>query len=437
MNYREWLHKNGDAESLEQAEELRRQAHQLLKAAVASGELYSLDGIESPLSARILEHHGAQTFEMNSNWICSSQEWHCPCCRRSKLEVSRLGRLGQVLAKLVVHHDHMGDAMQSAFHAAFKAAGTSEAQVEGFRLVERMGVAFAAYDEVLICEDCNNADTNAKRLIGEPAHFSFSIGQMQQFIAAKAHRPHELQPEKVISEWTAARPAYELRMRLIQTVAHAAATDAHWFEPSEGRARRVPLLGTRLDPDDAQILRRMSFDTVAKVLGNTAPISIPNRARWRTEIPRLGMPIPENFLAMLRSERVQAAMWAEVADDWRCPICKRAKRETVYIGEKGKVLFRLNNARRNGAWIHTPHFCNHCDATLKNLKAEVSDLLEAKLPDSYSFVTPMELSYSIMARPHSSHAIRASEAAQLVRKIVERLQPVEARRCLLDSGRFS
>jgi hypothetical protein len=113
-------------------------------------------------------------------------------------------------------------------------------------------------------------------------------------------------------------------------------------------------------------------------------------------------------------------MWAEVADDWRCPICHRTKRETVYVGERGKVLFRLNSARRHGAWSHIPHFCNHCDATLKSLKAEVSDLLETKLADSYGFLRPAELAGMITARPHSSHAIKVAEAAQLVRDIVAR-----------------
>ena len=74
----------------------------MIKEAVKSGELTSLDSVESPLSKTILAHHGVQTFEMNGNWICTSQSWSCPCCRRSKFEISRVGSFGQVLAKLVV-----------------------------------------------------------------------------------------------------------------------------------------------------------------------------------------------------------------------------------------------------------------------------------------------------------------------------------------------
>ena len=171
MNLQQWLRAHEDADWFERRAQLSRQAHQHLEAAVESGELVSLDGIRSPLSRRILEFHAAQTIQMNSSWVCTAQDWKCPCCKRSKFEISRVGQRGQVLAKLVVHHDHMGQAMEEAFHAAFKAAGTTTAQVEGMLLVERMGKAFAAFDDILVCEDCNNADTAAKRMVGEPPHF--------------------------------------------------------------------------------------------------------------------------------------------------------------------------------------------------------------------------------------------------------------------------
>ena len=392
----------------------------MIKEAVKSGELTSLDSVESPLSKTILAHHGVQTFEMNGNWICTSQSWSCPCCRRSKFEISRVGSFGQVLAKLVGHHDHMGDAMQIAFHAAFEKAGTTVAQVEGLRLVERMGRAFSAYDEILVCEDCNNADTAASRLAGAKVHFSFSPAQMQGFIDVAPHRPHELRVTEVIAAWKSAEAAYELRIRLINDVAHAAATDSHWFEPSEGAARRNPLLGIRLDTDDRRMLQCVSAVEIVAALRSPTPVSKPNLSRWRTETQKVGKAIPNNFLAMLSSEEVHARLWAEVDDTWNCPICLRSKRDTVYVGDKGRILFRTNCARRYGHWTGVPYFCNHCNGTLMSLKGEINDLIETRLEDSYSFVTPDELAKIIVGRPHSPHLIKKQEAEMLVRRIVER-----------------
>lgn len=166
----------------EQMHALREQALDALVASINAGEISSLDGIDSPLSKKIKTHHQLAVFEMNSNWIGSPQSWVCPCCSRSKFQVSRVGKKQQILAKLVIHHDHMGEALKAAFHAAFEGAGTDVQQIEGQRLVERMGGAFAAYEEVLVCEDCNNADTAAKKLSAAPPYFSFSIGQIRRFI---------------------------------------------------------------------------------------------------------------------------------------------------------------------------------------------------------------------------------------------------------------
>lgn len=150
---------------------LRARALQLLVASVKHGEIVSIDGIDSPLSLRILAHHGEHEFEMNSHWIASSQTWVCPCCERSKYLISRLGKKNRILAKLVIHHDHMSQALEAAFRHAFEQAGTKNPQVKGQQLVERIAVAFAAYPDVLICEDCNNADAEAKKLLGAPGFF--------------------------------------------------------------------------------------------------------------------------------------------------------------------------------------------------------------------------------------------------------------------------
>ena len=100
-----WCLEHPGPYTLNEEIELRKEAMAALVESVKTGDITSLDGVESPLSERIRARHGVTDFEMNSNWVGSSQDWICPCCGRSKFQVSRVGKKGQILAKLVVHHD--------------------------------------------------------------------------------------------------------------------------------------------------------------------------------------------------------------------------------------------------------------------------------------------------------------------------------------------
>lgn len=92
-----------------------------------------------------------------------------------------------------------------------------------------MAVAFAAYDPILVCEDCNNADAHAKALLSQHdkinlTHQSFSISQIRHFAQSQPHTPHQINEDKLSTLWTDVRPTYLARMKLIHEVAKAAVT---------------------------------------------------------------------------------------------------------------------------------------------------------------------------------------------------------------------
>lgn len=401
---------------------LAQKALDMLVESVKTGELTCIDGIDSPLSRKIKAYHKKDEFEMNSHWIGSSQTWGCPCCERSKFQISRIGNKNQILAKLVIHHDHMREVLDAEFHAAFESAGTTVEQIDGQRLVERIGNAFAAYEEVLICEDCNNADTEAKKLVGAPRFYSFSIGQIRRFIQRGDHKPHRINASTAEAVWCEAQPAYELRMKLIRAVAHAAATDSHWYEPYARGADAIPVLGygqQRLA--DSAIRKWVSVESLGRALGPQTKQTERNLSRWRTVLPKPGHPPPPNFLAMLRSDEGRASAWDSVPDHWHCPICKRSKYETVYIADQGKIGFYLRSNPGRGLWAKADTICNHCDSVLMRLKLEISSLIGSTPSNSYGFVSPEELTSIIIPRPHSPHSIRPAQAQSLVSGIVSRL----------------
>lgn len=408
---------------------LRQEALVVLVESVNAGEITSLDGVDSPLSRRIMAHHQNTNFEMNSHWIGSSQDWICPCCGRSKFQISRIGHKNQILAKLVIHHDHMGEVLAAEFHNAFEQAGTLVEQLEGQRLVERIGNAFAAYEEVLICEDCNNADTGAKKLVSAPRFFSFSVGQIRRFIQCSDHQPHRIDAPTAQAVWREAQPAYELRMKLIRAVARAAATDSHWYEPYARRMDAIPVLGYgERRFGDAAISQWISADSLLHALGPQKKPTRRNLSRWRTVPQKPGRFPPENFLAMLRSDEVCASIWDAVSSNWRCPICRRSKYETVYVGDRGKISFYVRTNPGRGCWAKADAICNHCDTTLMCLKREICDLVDSPPRDSYGFVSPEELASVILPRPHTPHSVEPAEAQSLVSTIVSRLSKATTRR---------
>lgn len=385
-----------------------------------AGEVPSLDGVDSPLSRSIQAKHQLYDFEMNSNWIGSSQDWTCPCCARSKFQISRVGKR-KILANLVVHHDHIVKALKLSFHEAFEAAGTNVEQTRGALLVKRIGTAFSAYEEVLICVDCNNADGAAKKEAGCPGSFSFSIGQIKRFIRCADHRSHEI--DKVVCKqvWQEAQPAYELRMKIIREVAHAAATDTHWYEPYERGMTAIPVLGTSQRFGDRDILQWVSLEELIHALSPAPSPEAPDRSGWRTPpAPRRGRRLPGNFLAMLRTAG-HGKDWNSVPDDWRCPVCRRTKYEVTYVSQDGEVTFSLRTNGGQGPWAQAKAVCNHCGDTLIKLKFEVQDLIGRKLEDTYALATPDELTQLIIPRPHTAHEIRPDLARQLVDTCQNRL----------------
>jgi rubredoxin len=399
---------------------LRREALGMLVSAINSGDLTRFDGAESPLTKKIKAFHLRDSVEMNSNWILSSQTWACPCCNRSKLEISRVGKQGQILCKSVIHHDHMADALKAAFHNVFERIGTEIEQVQGRLLVERIAPAFSAYDEILVCEDCNVADMEAKRLVKAPAFFSFSISQIRAFIQTGNHQPHILNPDSTSRIWASAKPSYELRMKLIHEVALAATTDNHWFESYPHTMNPVPILGRR--PWDSVILEFIADVDLCKALSPTTGNKTRNLSRWRTA-KKMSAPDripPKNFMAMLRSDAVRAQKWDSVADDWCCPICSRTKFETVYM-KSGQVVFDPNSRSRSGSWIGASTICGHCTSTIMSLKTEIAETIGFRPEDSYSIATVEELAAIIEPRPHSAHQVRHTEADALVSLVIQRL----------------
>ncbi len=409
---------------IEHETELREVALEFIVESVKSGALTCLDGVESPMTRKIQAYHAVSEFETNDNWLGSDQEWKCPGCSRDKFQISRIGKQGQILAKLVVHHDHMEDLLEETFHSTFASLGADEAQVTGKRLIERIAQAFAAHDRVLVCEDCNTADIEAKKVVGAPKYFSFTLSQIKQFVAPEEHRSHRINPEVVQVIWEKAKPIFELRSRLISQVAQAAVTGSHWYEPFAWNHDPIPTIAEARFDVQLNAVRRWAYpNMLLSRLGHQTKKDNRDYSKWRITRRKQSAEIPTNYIAILLSSSGCANSWNSTPDDWICPICKRKKVEIPYVGDKSRIVFNITTSSRSGIWAKTHWYCGNCKTVLLGLKDEVQHLTGKRLTSSYEFVSPEELSEIIAPRANCApHVVLKNEGRKLLDRCVSRLK---------------
>lgn len=410
----------------------REQALLLATQCVNDGTLTLLDGIDSPSSRKIKEHFQVEVFEMNSLWITSSQHWLCPCCGRSKFDISRLGKKNQILAKLVVHHDHIEDALNAAFDRVFVKTKTSKETETGLSFVKRIAPAFSAYSPILICEDCNNADTKAKRWLKEELKvgtniefLSFSIGQIHHFIFPAPHLSHELKYDCLEEVWTQVKPAYIARMKLIYSVAMAAVTQDYWYEKYPVHFKAIPALSENRYMISQSALQWLGMHEFVYTMQQETYSHASDWTRWRSEETKQGEEPPENHLAILHSIPGSSRMWNELESTWHCPVCNRTKYQII-TNKKKKVRFnthRLNRwDRQQISWENISHICADCHNTLTAIKREIEHDYSLEIKKVFNHISFTQLRAVIVPRPHSAHLIHVERAKLLLKDIESQMK---------------
>jgi len=312
----------------------------------------------------------------------------------------------------------MEDALKAAFNKVFVESGVEVPTITGLAMVERMAPAFSSYARILICEDCNNADASAKKMLSGKGYRvewqSFSIGQIKQFIRIDCHVPHEIDELKLMEVWRLVRPAYVARMNLVYQVAKAAALQDYWYERYPVGVVAVPTLSNGYHRYGILGLVNEEIFSREMLKDNISHKS--NWSRWRTERKSAGNCPPSNYLAMILSLPGCARMWGELSDSWRCPICGRSKFEVVTF-TKGKVSFQTHvPGRRSLAWRSVGQICMACCSVVKSMKWELEKGYGVDVNDAFSCITPDELRSIITARSHSSPLVNKQKAQKLVER---------------------
>lgn len=160
----------------------------------------------APALKRALYRSPGSTYEVNNNWDRVGMFWRCPGCGRNRLQCFCLGKSGTWRCALFEHHDHFAD---WAAEQVAEALGVSQ---YGMPMPFKMLVDWCCtFRPTIVCHHCNVADVAAKKIIGAPPEFTFSPGQIAQFVTSSPNEKHGYLPRKVREVWDFANCQLEVR----------------------------------------------------------------------------------------------------------------------------------------------------------------------------------------------------------------------------------
>jgi hypothetical protein len=106
-------------------------------------------------------------------------DWQCPACRRNKYQLLRW-------TKLFPHTPHAYMGWAAGYHEHHDHRSNPDYRT-GPPYVRS---ALPRFAPTVLCEQCNAADTAAKKKLKLPARFSFSSAEIAQFVIATPHGWH-------------------------------------------------------------------------------------------------------------------------------------------------------------------------------------------------------------------------------------------------------
>jgi rubredoxin len=373
-----------------------------------------LDGETSPQTQRIAQSLCATGFALNRWWVITPPDWICSVCRRSKREIARLNRRGAMMGELHAHHDHMREYVARRFAEVSAERGEIVADARATEFIKRAVPFACAFDETIICSDCNAADARAKVLVGAHPDFSFAPAEIAQFLIAAPNREHAIDASRARALWQERWPVFETRLRFIDRIAALAADNQHWFLAAEWADRPEAIervAETRLGNAGYRGSLGAYIDDARSVR-----TPAPDLSAWRRRLPEIPI-VPTPGQVEHTARVTHAHQWCLVPDDWVCPGCGRAKAAIVRPSANHPWAFVIADR-----WFHDEAririravCCNDCRHAVLDLAKEAG--VEGFLVDL------QDLRDIVIPTPHARHAFRDDDTVACVIRRIQSRRP--------------
>jgi len=384
-----------------------------------------MDGVMSPLTTCMIRKFGANGVDMTSWWAMTPPGWTCVGCGRRKEEIARLNQNGDLMCRLVEHHDHMRDLLKEEFARISSSQESVVADELAEHFAKRSATMISAYDNAVVCDDCNSVDSKAKKLVGAPKAFSFSPAEIRRFVIATPNRAHALNEELATEIWLAGKATFELRLKIAKRIATIGAKNEHWFQkgtcdsdPETIRSR------FRAIADSHQV-----YGLVDRLCGSKRSSDAVDPASWRNTIhpPATRFPTAGEIAHITRVSHASA--WSRVSDDWACPSCRRSKAQTIRMTNRdtwGIALQTIAYRDPNGSrWGKKDILCADCSLTAQHMGKEAAARIGITDARYSILVEVAEVSRVVMPQEHARHRYM-DDTELVVEQIANRLKALRS-----------
>lgn len=367
----------------------------------------SIDGWWSRQTREIKTHLGAKGIDLNKGWAFTPQSWRCPVCQRSKPEIAKLNESNIVIAHIIQHHDHVREYI-SDWKKQLRLHGKVEAIDDTAYFRSAVKHIAPRFEETLICEDCNNADADAKRIIGcQDRYFSFTPTEISTFIKKNINAKHTIDCENAIKTFECALASHTHRMEWVNAFLNLMEHRLHWISHPDG------VIATKNNPEihwkcyENEINFRLEEskpgDAYKIIMHSCRRDGSGKGKKTHPSIEDIKIPSNKDY----NEYTPQDSLWSKTGDDWFCPVCRRSKFEILRWNPKkskwsGKIVGgtaikdQLPTHKRTGDAVITAAVCEDCN----NVNARISQ----KFPQSWR-LNAEEIRAITKFSPHARHQI--------------------------------
>lgn len=393
------------------------EAQDAVISAIRNGQITQIDGVMSPISVALSSRLDSTLFDMNSWWVKTPQNWICPACGRGKIDLARLNTKAEIMCHLVEHHDHMKDLLKRRFQEISVNRKEVVADELAEKFAKRSATMVSAYENTIICVDCNNADAQAKKAAKTKSDFSFSPNELLRIIKSESNRPHKIDVDVAKAVWAEQQDTFELRMKIVDRIAGIAASNEHWFQPGDNNCNPELIDRWAL----AYVHTKGAYGVLAVLSGSMKPKAARPASAWRqTALRPPGVLPPPNEIE--HAGKVGNPKLWKALDDWICPGCHRNKRDIVRKNKDGewafpvgKMIFFDVSSPRGRREIFT---CADCMKVAQELGKEAVLRVGKEVQGYGRLVNIEEVRRCVISSPHTRHNID-NDTAELVLEDIE------------------
>ncbi len=392
------------------------------RASLANRDLTGLDSEFSYSTRRLIELFNADGAHLNKWWVMTPTDWICPSCKRKKSQIVRLNKNNYLTCQLHEHHDHMKEAVKSLFESYSTNKDLVVADEYSERFAIKAAFSLSAYDNTVICFDCNKVDADAKKIVKAHHFFSFSPREIAQFVKATPNKEHQINELRARQVWERVEPVFHTRMEMAQKFAMIAAEKQDWYQRSESTAKQIENHAKYLFQYHG-LLEIEKYEP-ERLLYNTEPFKGENSSWRKKKNPLVKKRPSPNEMSHLIATR--GKYWNKYNDNWVCPCCSRKKYDCVRPSKQNPWVLEIKSVPlflddKMEVSPRTESMCADCIDTAINLGREILKESDLRIEYPSSVITFTELSNIILPRPHSKHEFKNELIDSMISEIVTRL----------------